>query len=412
MTRRRWQTSFLIAGLAVALFASAAAIGANQRVSLVRIATPVGGAERVIAYGSSRLLLVPQETRGVRRIWLNGSLDRSFGKDGSVPVASEDAVVAPDGKILIATTSCPRCEVGPRSEARVTRLLPNGRPDPSFGGDGSVDVPFGRHYNYGEAVALAPDGDILLGGIRVNSFSEGFSDVSAVVARLRPDGSRDRSFGEGGVSVLPGSGEMGVIDIASTPSGGVVVDAGDRFGSFLWKLCRDGSTDRDFGRAGVAEPITTRPETIFGPLYAPEIAVLPGGKLLLAGSGFRYRGDRVVATRLLPDGSPDRSYGENGWAALSAVRLWAKGLTVLPGGAIIVATAFAEARGRRDFGLIGFGPNGHLERRFGKDGRCRAGLGSKGYDAVDVAVVGGRVVVAGSGDADSRLLSCPLPRRR
>jgi hypothetical protein len=146
----------------------------------VRIQAQLGGEERVVAYGRTRLLLVPHEGPGITRINLDGSVDQSFGKEGTAQIASEDAVVAPDGKILIATTSCPRCRAGPKSEARVTRLLPNGESDPSFGDGGSVDVPFGRRYNYAQAVALAANGDILLGGIRVNySVDRGESSFSA-----------------------------------------------------------------------------------------------------------------------------------------------------------------------------------------------------------------------------------------
>jgi len=408
----------LVAGLAVTLLASGTVVSADQRVRLVRIQAQTGGEERVVAHGRSRLLLVPHEGPGITRIRLDGSVDRSFGKEGTAPIASEDAAVAPGGKILVATTSCPRCGVGPKSEARVTRLLPNGEPDPSFGDGGSVDVPFGRRYNYAEAVALAENGDILLGGIRVNySAGRGESSFTLAVARLRPDGSLDRSFGGDGVSVLSGGAEIGVLDIAQTPSGGVVVHGGNETGTFLWKLRRDGSTDRSFGRFGIVEPRSAR--KVDGVLeeqfYVPGVAVLPSGRLLLAATGFLNRGhggrDRVVAIRLLPDGRPDRSYGDDGWAVVVS-RTQARGLTLLGGGALAIATTFEGARGWSDFGVIAFGPSGHLEHRFGKGGHCRAGLVNGSYDAVDVAVVGGRAVVVGDGGADSMLLSCPARRAR
>jgi uncharacterized delta-60 repeat protein len=382
----------------------------------VRIKTEIGGEEQVIAYGRSRMLLVPHEGPGVRRIRLDGSLDRSFGRNGTVSIASEDAAVAADGKILVATTSCPRCGRGPRSEARITRLLPNGERDPSFGHGGNVDIPFGRRYNYGQAVALAANGDILLGGIRVNyQVNRGESSFTLAVARLRENGSLDRSFGGDGVSVLPGGAEIGIFDVAPTPSGGVVVDAGDTIGTFLWKLRRDGSTDRSFGRSGIVEAPSERDvdrvldEEQF---YVPKIAVLPSGRLLLAGTGFGFRGNRVGAIRLLPDGRPDRSYGNDGWTVLAAGRTQANGLALLGHGALVVATSFEGAKERSDFGLIAFGPDGHPDRRYGDGGRCRAGLRSGSYGAVDVAVVGGRPVVVGDSGADSRLLSCPALRRR
>ncbi|HEU4736273.1 MAG TPA: hypothetical protein VFS48_04500 [Solirubrobacterales bacterium] len=282
-----------------------------------------------------------------------------------------------------------------------------------------MDVPFGRRYNYAEAVALAANGDILLGGIRVNySVDRGESNFSLAVARLRVDGSLDHSFGGDGVSVLPGGAEIGVLDIAPTPSGGIVVDGGNAIETFLWKLRRDGSTDRSFGGSGIVEPRSAR--KVDGRLeelnFVPGIVVLPSGKMFLAATGFLHKGRRgqlrVAATRLRPDGRPDRSYAENGLAVVAQGRTQANELALLGGGVLAVATSFEGAKERSDFGVIAFGPNGHLEPRFGKGGGCRAGLGDGSYDAVDVAVVGGRSVVVGDGGADSRLLSCPALRRR
>jgi uncharacterized delta-60 repeat protein len=408
----------LVTVLTAALLAAVAVVSADQRVGSVQIRTQTGIEEQVVAYGRSRILLVPREGEefGMRRIRLDGSFDRSFGKDGSVRIASEDAVVAPDGKILVATTSCPRCGRGPKSEARVTRLLPNGRRDPSFGHRGSVDVPFGRRYNYGEAVALAANGDILLAGIRVNyQVDRGESSFVLAVARLRPNGSLDRSFGRDGVSVLPGGAEIEVFDIAPTPSGGVIVDAGSTIETFLWKLRRDGSTDRSFGGSGiVAAPNERDVDRVIDEeqFYLPGIAVLPNGKMLLTTTGFGFKGNRVSAIRLLANGRTDRSYGNDGWTVLAGARTESAGLALLGGGALAVATSFEGAKERSDFGLIAFGPDGHPDRRYGENGRCRAGLRGGTYSAMDVAVVGGRPVVVSEGGADPRLLSCPdFPRR-
>lgn len=418
MALKRRHLVCLVAGLVAALLGSATAVGENQGARLVWIQAQTGGEARVVAYGRSRLLLFPHEGSGVTRINLDGSVDRSFGNEGTAPIASEDAIVAPDGKILVATTSCPRCGVGPASEARVTRLLPNGRPDPSFGVGGSVDVPFGRRYNYGEAVAMAANGDILLGGIRVNhSVDRGESNFPLAVARLRADGSLDRSFGGDGVSVLPGGAETDALDIAPTPSGGIVVDGGDTIKTFLWKLRRDGSTDRSFGRSGIVEPRSAR--KVDGQLeeldFVPGIVVLPSEKILLAATGFLFKGRggrfRVAATRLHPDGRPDRSYGDDGLAVIAKGRTQANGLALLGSGALAVATSFEGAKERSDFGLIAFDASGQVEDRFGKRGRCRAGIDNGSYDAVDVAVVGGRALVVGDGGADSALLSCPTRLR-
>ena len=64
--------------------------------------------------------------------------------------------------------------------------------DPTFGQGGIALVDYGGHDN-GEALAVQPDGKILVGG------KASFPGSDAVgVARLNPDGSLDTSFGHGG----------------------------------------------------------------------------------------------------------------------------------------------------------------------------------------------------------------------
>lgn len=369
----------------------------------------------MVADGPSQLLLVPHEGHGITRIDLDGSVDRSFGDQGTAPIASEDAVVTPNGKILVATTSCPQCGVGPKSEARVTRLLPDGEPDPSFGVGGSVDVPFGRRYDYGEAVALAANGDILLSGIRVNDPSSLEGDFSLAVARLGPNGSLDRSFGKKGVRIVPETeGEIYAVAIAPTPSGAIVLEGSDGLEDFFCKLAEDGSFDRRFGRAGFLE--LQRQHRGYSRLsFAPNFAVLPSGKLMVAATQLPghdpRRPRRAVAIRLWPGGRIDYSYGNRGLAvATTPAGTIAKGLTLLPSGVLVVSTTFVSGGlgEDRDFGAIAFSPDGHIEPTVGQLGRCRARLPGE-QEALDVAAVGKRVVVVGRGGAGLKLLSCPAP---
>jgi uncharacterized delta-60 repeat protein len=415
---------FAVAGLVAAMLVSASAAGSTRSVRPVRVAVESGGEERVVADGRSQLLLirpVPSREPGITRINLNGSVDRSFGDEGTVAMRAEDAVVAPDGNILVSTTSNPS-ETARKSDARITRLRPDGRPDRSFGIAGHADIDFGKRYNYAETAALAANGDILVGGIQV---SRGEGDLSLAIARLRPDGSLDRSFGRKGVRILPGGGEIGVFDIAPTPSGAIVMEAGNEIQAFLWKLNGDGSINRDFGSRGFLElrGKRERPDYHEEVFVAPGLAVLPSGKLLLAGSGSpdRDRGPnpwvRVVAVRLLPDGRVDPTYGDDGWAAARRGPGWtlAGGLTLLPGGVLTIATSFESPHSneKRDFGAIAFGSDGHLEQRFGTSGWCRAKLTGR-EEAVGVVRLGRRAVVVG-GDSDapgSWLLGCSLVSRR
>lgn len=411
----------IIAGMTAMLLASGLMAKAAQSTGAVPIPVPSYTGESVVAYGSSQLLLVsPLYTGdpGITRINLDGSVDRSFGVDGTVEIASEAATVTPDGKILVCTSSNPGSVVG-TSDARVTRLLPDGQPDPSFGVGGNADVDFDSRYAGGEEVALTAGGKILLAGWRVNRpAGRGESNAQPVIARLRPNGSLDRSFGRNGVRVLGGGGEDAVLDLALTPDRGIVLQIGNSIEAFVLKLTSEGSFDRGFGQGGWVEIRGKRQkygyhEELF---VAPQLAVLPSGKLLLAATAYPNRGPnprfRVVALRLRPDGRVDRTYGDEGWASVGRghVETSAEGLALLPGGALAVATTFEEAPNeQRDFGVIAFGRDGRMKRQFGKQGRCRAPLAGR-QEALGVVTLDRRAVVVGDGVGNPWLLSCPSSR--
>jgi uncharacterized delta-60 repeat protein len=422
MEGRRTRLLFVVAWVtATLLLASGTAVGVGSSDGAVQVAAPTGVDGEVVAYGSSQLLLIrhPYEGQsGITRINLDGSVDHSFGGEGTVAMAAEDAIVTRGGKILVSGSSNP---TGGKRDARVTRLLPDGRPDATFGVAGSADVDFGGRYDNGQRLALTAHGQILLAGYRQRSASSrGETNSSPAVARLRPDGSLDRSFGRKGVRVFPGGGETAVLDIASTPDGGAVVNVGNEAVFALLKLTHEGSVDSEFGKRGWLEVRGKREkygyhEELF---VTPQLAVLPSGKLLLAATGYPNRGPdvtfRVVAVRLHPDGRVDRSYGDDGWAVAGKGPGWtfAEGLTLLPGGVLAIATSFAiPPYEQREFGAVAFGPDGRLERRFGKQGRCRARLAGE-QEALGVAALGRRAAVMGYGDDGPWLLNCPALRRR
>jgi uncharacterized delta-60 repeat protein len=136
-----------------------------------------------------------------------GDLDPGFGVSGWVTLP---AGVAPnsefirlfvdlDGSILLVGG-----EIGTGAQAGVvigcflTRLLPDGSLDLSFGSGGIVDVarPSGDPFDCGGALLL-PDGSVLVLGSL-------FTDEEVI--KLRPDGTLDASFGTGGLLELTTEG--------------------------------------------------------------------------------------------------------------------------------------------------------------------------------------------------------------
>lgn len=136
------------------------------------------------------------------RLHADGTVDANFVGPGGVgngkffvPVASDadeaNAVaVQPDGKIVLAG----RCLNGSDDDFCVARLNANGTLDVTFDGssgtaNGSVLFPVGQGADVIVAMALQPDGKIVLAGYCSNG-----SNLDFCVARLNGDGSRDSTF--------------------------------------------------------------------------------------------------------------------------------------------------------------------------------------------------------------------------
>lgn len=217
---------------------------------------------RRLSFGIVALLLAPFSvaiaTAGP------GALDPSFGTRGIVTTAvrtGEDkayaVAVAPDGKIVSGGIA--------GQGAAVVRHLANGMPDTSFGpaGDGTVvDVPGGNSETAANAVAVHSDGRITMAGyfytpgFRTPSFS-GFR-----VSRLNANGTPDTSFGANGT-------------VFSNPAGFSVAQA--------VLLQPDGKT------VAVGSTSPFRP--------SPEIGYFPA---------------RFSAARFNADGSPDSGFNGSG----------------------------------------------------------------------------------------------------
>jgi uncharacterized delta-60 repeat protein len=371
---------------AAAVLAGATASATGPRAEKVRLPDQLSGAEEVLAYDNSHLLLTSRFPRRLFRIDADGSLDRSFGKGGRAGKGAYDVTALPDGKLLLADGGTPPGEPS-NSNAEITRLLPNGRPDPSFGNGGTVFIDFGGGYDEANTAAVAANGDILVGGEMTTAVGRGSNAVPAF-ARLHPDGSLDRSFGESGVAIIEGVYETGIYEVAPTPDGGIVGVTGieEHFGDELWRLTADGSVDRSFGKRGRVSLFNGRADLLL------HIEVLPSGKVLLAGSEFGGA-EPALATRLLPNGRTDRSFGHGGWAKAKIggfVDAW----TMLPGGDLLLAISQESGNKRAAVGAIAFNSSGQLDRRFGHDGRLRVPFAGW-FPAESVATLGGRGVVFG-----------------
>ena len=276
----------------------------------------------------------------------------------------------------------------PAPEALERRLaLAGGDLDPSFG-DGGRSVIQSGISAAAEAVAIRPDGGILLAGGSADGF---------VLTRLDAGGAIDRDFGDAGVRTIGFDGfGGGRVGMALQGDGRIVVVGTTRHHFAVARLTPDGQLDPSFdgdGRLDLAFAVTTE-------VVAGSIALQPDGKILLAGTG----GGNFVAVRLDSDGSLDRSFDGDGKQSVSfgddrPSSLGA--LTLQPDGGILLAgsTTLSIFDGIK-FSVARLTPAGALDPSFGGDGRVILDAVRPGYttDRVSAAAVrsDGKIVLAGA----------------
>ncbi|HEV2728321.1 MAG TPA: hypothetical protein VGV34_08505, partial [Solirubrobacterales bacterium] len=254
----------------------------------------------------------------VQRFLDDGSLDPTFGENGATGtrfsgdyVRANAVAVLPDGKILVVGQTWT-----PNTVARylVTRYLPDGGLDRSFGKRGRVIA--GPKMYDGEATALAvqPDGKFMVAGWAADT-RFGFSGIAM---RFKPDGALDLGFSRNGYSRVVGGDGTFLRDVAIEPNGKIVV-AGEMFGRFMMlRMFPDGRSDRSFGKGGFAvSNVAPRRGERADP---DDLALLSGGRLLLSGNIDGKKRDYVALARYRADGRPDRSFGEDGVVLMRSSR--------------------------------------------------------------------------------------------
>jgi uncharacterized delta-60 repeat protein len=234
-----------------------------------------------------------------------GTLDPTFGTNGSIAV-SFDAFLAPDGKLL-------------RSEKistgfKIYRYNVDGSPDASFGSNGVVTSTLDFQGNPG--IGIEKDGKIVAGGTTSISTNNVTSNIFYAFQCFNVDGTPDISFGNNGIIL--------VFDASAISS---------RIGS-LYKMFFSNNNEIIF--------VTQNPEP-FGPSYGiirlssnggQNFLPFPGppltnlgdhripssivftteGKFVIGGRQIsRVFPDVMVLSRVNSDGTPDSTFGTNGY---------------------------------------------------------------------------------------------------
>ena len=332
----------LTAGLAVAgcLAAGPAGVEAeitDQETSFYDVAVDAEG--RILVAGTSRT--PPYQDSGVpfvARYLGDGTVDPSFGESGITAPARGPLAVLADGRII----------------AGERRLLADGTIDRTYGIDGVAEGPPPRQgssadFNVSGQQAVDANGRVVVPGTHGYASQERFA-----VARMTANGMLDTSFGDNGVAAVDvAPAEERASAVAVRPDGRILIAGVVRTAFAATQLNDDGSPDLGFGGDGAAVYPTTNPNppvppaVDYGTVAPYVIAVRPDGTALLAGtSAAVYLGHTTYETTctgsvlaaVTPSGSLDPSFGTGG-VMTSAPYCFAD-LGLLPsGGAVIAARA-------------------------------------------------------------------------
>jgi uncharacterized delta-60 repeat protein len=353
--------------------------------------------EKIVVSGQSGIY--PDLHSALARYNKNGHLDSSFGTGGKVVVtfdSSSDYLYAPviqsDGKIVAAGST--------RGTAfLLARFNADGSLDQTFGNNGSVETNFGDPTAAAKAVVLQADGKIIVVGVSgAGSYSE-LNDF--VLARYNPDGSLDPNFGTGGKvkTHFPGVFNTGssATSAALQPDGKLVV--GGHYKNertphqfALARYNSNGTLDSTFGRAG---KVMTRMG--LGDAFSFGIALQSNGRIVLAGYSDTTQDHDFSLASYSSNGTLDPSFGNGGLVTTDfggATDDIAYAMTMQSDGKLIVAGRTGEYP-QFDFGLIRYSSNGQLDQSFGTGGKVATNFSSSDQAYAIALQPNGKIVLAG-----------------
>lgn len=330
------------------------------------------------------------------RLMPDGSLDVSFGSGGRVATqvgsppnldeAFQSLALQPDGKIIAVGRTFVN---GSGYRAAILRYSVTGVLDPSFSGDGIQvdDHGTGDDDTY-YGVGVQDDGRIVVAGV-----AKGSTEYDVLVARYTSAGALDATFSGDGRLLL----DIGGVDNRASamllqPDGKIVVAGTQGNPSLdsdflLARFTAAGEPDISFGTNGTVI-------SVFGPStdWAYSIAQQPDGRLVAGGMVINGAAANVAVARYTTAGVLDPSFDIDGFALNPfSAACYARGIAVLPDGRIV-----AGGNSGLSQLICMFNANGTLDMGFSGDGNATPMLGTGNAFGYAVAVQSdSKVLIAG-----------------
>jgi uncharacterized delta-60 repeat protein len=339
-------------------------------------------ARAVLALPGGRILVAgggaATDSFCVARLRSNGNLDTTFGSGGKRVVrfgGDQEGVFGaarqPDGKIVLVGDSDFR--------VAVARLNANGSLDTTFSGDGRKLFGWGP-ISRAMAVLVLPNEKLLVAGF------SGPEGGNVQVARLRPDGALDTTFGTGGIATVDFGGDDFGVAIARQANGRILVAGrSTTAGAVVARLRAGGALDPDFGGGDGKLSLGA------GNLSA--VLVQPDRKIVVAGNAGGSA--MMTVTRLRPDGSPDTTFDGDGTATIDFGTLAdIANDAVLQGDGRIVVAGYTQ-RSVTGPAIARLNADGSPDATFGAAGKTTVDFGVATFGKAVALQPNGKIVVAG-----------------
>jgi uncharacterized delta-60 repeat protein len=346
----------------------------------------------------------------IARFDSNGTLDNSFGNSGKViqDIGSFDdyaysLAIQADGKILLGGY----CNSASGWDFCIARFDSNGTLDTSFGTSGKVIQPIGSSHDHGYSLAIQPDGKILLGG-----YCDGGSGWDFCIARFDSNGTLDNSFGNSGKVIqdisIGSSLDYGQ-SLAIQPDGKILLGGRCNSGSGLdfciARFDSNGTLDTSFGNSGkVIQSISTGSSIDYG----QSLAIQPDGKILLGGHCSNGSNNDFCIARFNSNGTLDNSFGNSGKVIQDIDSDdYGNSLVIQPDGKILLG-GYCDDGVNINFCIARFNSDGNLDTSFGTSGKViQPIIGSFVNFGNSLAIqLDGKILLGGSCQGVSNLDFC------
>ena len=300
---------------------------------------------------------------------MDGILDQMFNNGGIVttPIGTANAqctamALQPDGKILVAGSA----HNGNNNDFGIVRYLENGTLDGDFNLTGQLQIDFNGTDDFPNGMAVRPsDKKIIVGGYTFNGVGFDFA-----IAQYLEDGTPDPFFGNNGKVTSP-LGTTAFCEALTLQDDGRIVAAGYSFQTrnefVVARYLEDGTPDESFDVDGfVITPIGNGSATANCVLIQPDDKVLVAGQAL---NELTLRWEAAIV-RYHPNGTLDETFNEDGIATASPGN---KDVTITSmardtDGKIILGGFIGTSPSNNNFTLIRYLPDGQLDSVFGDNG--------------------------------------------